>query len=205
MHELPAGRQPTALSPAPSGPRRAVVWRRLDEPGADYCCLGPDGEGWRLEGAAVAALDGRPVRASYVVTCDGAWRTRSVAVSMTDRLVERSLRLDVDERQRWWRDGVELTELAGLLDVDLGITPATNTLPIRRLDLAVGAGRDVTAVWVSVPDLAIERLPQRYTRLGTFRHRYESDAGRFVAELEVDELGLVVSYENGWERVASIG
>lgn len=153
----------------------------------------------------MAALDGRPVRASYVVTCDGAWRTRRVAVSVADGLVERSLRLDVDERQRWWRDGVELAELAGLLDVDLGITPATNTLPIRRLGVAVGVGRDVTAVWVSAPALAIERLPQRYTRLDARHHRYESDAGRFVAELEVDELGLIVSYENGWERVASIG
>jgi hypothetical protein len=182
-----------------------VVWRRLDEPGADHCTLTPDGAGWRLEGTAVAALAGQPVRAAYAVTCDEGWRTRRVLVSVADGLGKRALRLDVDAHGRWWRNGVEQPALAGLLDVDIGITPATNTLPIRRLALPVGAGHDVTAAWVRVPDLVIEPLPQRYTRLDTRRHRYESDEGRFVAELEVDDLGLVVHYDNGWERVASIG
>ena len=203
MHELSAGRQPAALTAA--GPLRAVVWRWLDEPGTDHCTLTSDGAGWRLEGTAIGALAGRPVRVVYAVGCDAAWRTRRVMVRVADGGPERALALEVDAEGRWRRDGVDQPAIAGLRDVDVSITPATNTLPIRRLALAPGAGHDVIAAWVRVPELTIEPLPQRYTRLDAHRYRYESDEGRFVAELEVDDLGLVVRYENGWERVASIG
>jgi hypothetical protein len=93
--------------------------------------------------------------------------------------------------------------LHGLTDVDLGITPATNTLPIRRLDPAIGESVAVTAAWVRFPELTVESLPQTYTRLAERRYRYESAGGAFVAAIEVDDLGLVIAYEGGWRRVAA--
>lgn len=97
---------------------------------------------------------------------------------------------------------VEVPAVAGCLDVDLAFTPATNILPLRRLGLAVGDSREMTAAWVRFPDLSVEPLAQRYTRLDERRVRYESRGGAFTAELEVDELGLVVRYPPLWERVA---
>jgi hypothetical protein len=97
---------------------------------------------------------------------------------------------------------MEIPAVAGCLDVDLAFTPATNILPLRRLGLAVGESREMTAAWVRFPDLSIEPLAQRYTRLDERRVRYESRGGAFTAELEVDELGLVVRYPPLWERVA---
>jgi uncharacterized protein len=97
---------------------------------------------------------------------------------------------------------VEVPAVAGCLDVDLAFTPATNILPLRRLALAVGESREMTAAWVRFPDLSVEPLPQRYTRLDERRVRYESRGGAFTAELEVDELDLVVRYPPLWERVA---
>jgi len=98
---------------------------------------------------------------------------------------------------------VEIPSVAGCLDVDLAFTPATNFLPLRRLGLAVGESREMTAAWVRFPDLSVEPLAQRYTRLDEHRVRYESRGGAFTAELEVDELGLVVRYPPLWERVAA--
>jgi hypothetical protein len=96
----------------------------------------------------------------------------------------------------------DLEALHGLTDVDLGFSPVTNTLPIRRLDPAIGESVAVTAAWVRFPELTIEPLPQRYTRLAERRYRYESAGGAFVAEIEVDDLGLVTTYEGGWRRSA---
>ena len=113
------------------------------------------------------------------------------------------LSLATDGAGRWWRDGAELAELAGCLDVDVSITPSTNLLPIRRLALDVGAARDVPAAWVRVPSLAVALLPQRYTRLAERRWRYESGDGAFVAALDVDDAGLVVRYGELWEAVGA--
>ena len=122
---------------------------------------------------------------------------------VSDGVAERSLILSVDDEQRWWRGPDEVADWRGLYDIDLGVTPATNTLPIRRVPFQPGEGRDVTAAWVRFPDLSLERLPQRYTRLDEHHYRYESDGGNFVTELAVDELGLVTRYEGLWERIAA--
>ena len=61
----------------------------------------------------------------------------------------------------------------------------------------------MTAVWVRFPELTIEPLPQRYGRLAERRYRYESAGGAFAAEIEVDDLGLVTTYEGGWRRIAA--
>jgi len=43
-------------------------------------------------------------------------------------------------------------------------------------------------------------LFQRYTRTAKNTYRYESDTG-FLAEIVVDDLGLVIAYSGGWERI----
>ena len=89
----------------------------------------------------------------------------------------RKLLIDVDHEQRWILNGAEDERLRGYLDVDLSVTPATNTLPVRRLQLQIG-----------------------YTRLEENLYRYESRSGTFSALVEMDELGLVVEYEGIWVR-----
>jgi hypothetical protein len=189
---------------------RTVVWQRVSEPGLEHCMLYVGTvEPTTFDGSVIAALDGRPIRVEYMVECDSAWATRraSARCIFPDGR-DPSLVLQRDDENRWYRAGddlpegeVELPELQGCVDVDLGITPATNTLPIRRLNLAVGESADVTAAWVRFPELSVRPLRQRYTRLDANRYRYESDTG-FTAELTVDDSGLVTLYPGGWEQVA---
>jgi len=71
------------------------------------------------------------------------------------------------------------------------------------LALDVGQSADVTAAWLRFPALTVEQLPQTYERMAPNLYRYTSDGGRYTALLETDDLGLVVRYEDGWERVAA--
>jgi hypothetical protein len=181
-----------------------VVWRRLDVVGTEFFQLSTGADGPRLEGGIIAVHDGAPMLVDYEIACTRTWETRRVALTTVTAAAKRRLELTVDERRRWWADGRELRGVTGCIDVDLGLTPSTNTLPLRRLgllDLPEGESREVTAAWVRFPQLTIEPLPQRYTRLAGHRYRYESASGAFTAELEVDERGLVVSYPPYWERV----
>ena len=96
----------------------------------------------------------------------------------------------------------ECEPVRGAVDVDLGWTPFTNTLPIRRLSLAVGQkSGPVTAAWVRFPDLGLEPLTQEYERTAARRYRYTSGGGSFAADLEVDDDGLVIDYSGIWTRV----
>jgi hypothetical protein len=155
--------------------------------------------GWTLRGTIVLVHEGAPFEAGYEVSCDETWVTRAVAVDLRGPEGDRTLSLTAED-ERWYDDGVEREALRGCVDVDLGWSPSTNTLPIRRLDLAVGQERAVTATWVRFPELTVEPLPQDYRRLAERRYRYSSAGGRFVAELDVDEQGLVTEYGKIWAR-----
>lgn len=106
-----------------------------------------------------------------------------------------------DTAGQWTRDETALPELSGALDIDVEFTPATNTLPIRRLDLAVGETRQVRSAWLRFPELRLEPLEQTYTREAEQRFRYRAlvDGEPFVARLYTDASGLVLCYEGLWE------
>jgi uncharacterized protein len=207
------------IVPEPStdlnSPVRTVLWQRINTPGSEWCALEREPDGWRLYGIVLTHVDTAPVLVHYAVALATDWSTRVVEIAMRSGSASepRSLKLTVGPDQRWQieRELVpdpvmpadDVAALHGLVDVDLGFSPATNTLPIRRLGPTIGDAVEVTAAWVRFPELTIEPLPQQYTRLTERRYRYESARGAFVAEIEVDDLGLVTTYEGGWRRIAA--
>jgi hypothetical protein len=176
-----------------------LLWKRVDAMGLERFELLRDAAGWILRGTILLQHEGAPYESRYEVSCDPDWITRAVAVGLRGPQGPRSLRLTA-ENGRWYVDGVEREAMRGCVDVDLSWSPSTNTLPIGRLDLAVGQDRSVTAAWVRFPELSLEPLAQEYRRLTERRYRYSSAGGRFVAELEVDEQGLVTTYGQIWTR-----
>src|SRR5262249_53496267 len=119
----------------------------------------------------------------------------------------RRLRLQREASGRWLADDCEIEACRGALDVDLGVTPSTNTSAIRRLRLAVGGSAELTAAWGRFPDLTVQPLPPRHTRRARLDERtslYESlrdGVVVFHARLEVDGTGLVERYEGLFERI----
>jgi uncharacterized protein len=168
----------------------AVVWELPGE-GAEHCTLERTDGGFRLTGTAVVAEQGAPYLVGYAVEADAEWRTRSTVVRCNGSRLE----LAADAAGGW-----SLPALEGCLDVDLGFTPSTNTLPIRRLGLEIGDAADIDAAWLRFPALKFERLSQRYERLAEDRYRYSSPG--FQADLVVDAHGLVVEYEGFWRAIA---
>ncbi|MFN8593522.1 MAG: putative glycolipid-binding domain-containing protein [Thermomicrobiales bacterium] len=195
-------------------PLRTVLWQRLDLPGSEWCALGEEPGGLRCVGKVLTSVEGVPAVIRYELALDAGWHTREVRIAMHTGTTPapRRLHLIVSPEQEWRivcdpavigiDPSAEAAAIQGLVDVDLGFSPLTNTLPIRRLAPAVGESVDVTAAWVRFPELTLEPLPQRYTRLAPRRYRYESNGGAFVATLSVDDLGLVTTYEGGWQRLA---
>jgi hypothetical protein len=106
-----------------------------------------------------------------------------------------------DGAGHWTLNGAPLPLVDGALDIDLGFTPATNLLPIRRLDLAVGEHMEVRTAWVRFPELRVEALEQSYQRAAAHVFRYDAlvDGEWFQARLDTDDFGRVLLYEGLWE------
>jgi len=179
-----------------------VVWKNLLLDGRDYCALWHTADGWLLKGTVVGLLkDQRPMLANYEIYCDENWLTHRVQVEQTIGSAVKTLRLSVESRGVWRSSSLELRDLHGCDDIDLAVTPASNALPIRRLNLQVGSSASIIAAWVKFPELAVQPLSQRYTRVSKDTYRYESNTG-FAAEIVVDDLAMVTAYSGAWERIA---
>jgi hypothetical protein len=175
---------------------QAILWRRLDRPGAEAARV-IDAPLPTLEGTAVFAED-EPCRLDYVVRCDPSWQTLSATVTgwIGTRAVE--LAIEADSGRRWTLNGNECAAVHGCVDIDLSFSPVTNLLPIRRLQLKPGARAAARAAWLRFPECRLEPLEQVYERIDRLTYRYESGSGGFRATLKVDSAGLVKSYENLW-------
>ena len=153
-------------------------------------------DGWRLAGTTLLSLDDGPFEIRYSVILDAEWRPRTVGAHVQGPAGDRRMALTGGGEGGWTVTDQPILELFGATDVDLAWTPATNTLPIRRLGLDVGETGSIVAVRVAFPEHEIERVTQHYERTGPDTYRYRS--GDFVGELVVDEHGLVVDYAGLW-------
>ncbi len=177
---------------------RRVSWRRSDEVEADeWCTLAVRDSGLSLVGTVVGADGGLPLRVEYRVVAEPNGPTTATHVRLWHGFEQRTLTLERDAKGNWSRDAAKARDLKGCTDVDLGISPSTNTLPIRRLRLGVGRSASIRAAWVRFPELSVEKAVQTYTRLDEFTYRYAS--GSFEGELVVDDDGLVAGYAE-WRR-----
>jgi uncharacterized protein len=184
--------------------RREVMWSAWNEPGLGHLRLAVHDDGIVADGLAIGATEGRPFRAAYEVRCDADWRVRTLRVGVPGEPPG----VDVlsDGEGNWTRpDGWAVPYLQGCIDVDISVTPFTNTLPIRRLGLAPEESAELSVAYVEGTELQAWPEPQRYTCLDKSDrgglYRFLSLDGGFTADLRVDADGLVLDYPWLFRRV----
>ncbi|HLK92615.1 MAG TPA: putative glycolipid-binding domain-containing protein [Polyangia bacterium] len=176
----------------------AIRWRSVHRPGTDGCALEPTPTGARLVGSARYDAETGPARLEYRVACDRAWRTLDATVEGV--LAGRGIRFELTrtEDDLWKMNGAPVPAVRGCPDLDLGFTPATNLLAIRRLALAVGQAAAAPAAWLDVDAATLSVLPQRYDRRSATTYWYEAPSVGYQALLEVDADGFVTRYPGLW-------
>jgi hypothetical protein len=194
---------------------RSLCWQRIDSAGIEHA-LFDDRSGLYARGTVVGTAP-LAYSGSYELLADQEWASVRLTVNIEGAGWLRSLKLeraagrwhatageqgDLDAalmhegHPRAELPGVENPDrLAGALDVDLGYSPLTNTLPIRRLGLrtaATGTQQTVAVAWVLLPSLVVVPAKQTYAVIAPGTIRYSS--GDFSADLTVDGDGFVSHY-----------
>ncbi|MER9300131.1 putative glycolipid-binding domain-containing protein [Mesorhizobium sp. M0621] len=176
----------------------SILWRRLDLEGHDACLLSPTDGGHSLKGQAIFIQDGKPCCLAYEVDCDAGWHTRTARVD--GFLGTRKLYYAIEHGSdgQWTLNDEAQQDVAGLIDIDLGFTPASNLLAIRRFDLGLGMATPAPAAYLTFPELRLVRLDQTYRRLDTVRYAYAAPMFGYDEVLEVSPHGFVVDYPGLW-------
>jgi uncharacterized protein len=179
--------------------RRQLVWRGLEEWLAEECTVSLDEDRLRARGVQLGA-EPNPYRVDYELVTGVGWVTERLVASAADAAGTRTLELLRSADGAWTANGEPVPELDGALDCDLAFSPLTNYMPAHRL----GAEPvDHLMAFIDVPSLEVRPSRQRYEPIDERRVRYVSLDSDFVAELELDEDGLVVRYPRLAELVPS--
>jgi uncharacterized protein len=197
--------------------RRFVVWSGVGEWRAEECRLEIASGGVRAQGTQIG-VNPVPYRMDYRLDAPANFITSRLEVEVTGLDWSRRLVLTHDGSGAWGIEagatadpglpppGGNPSLVAGALDCDLGLCPATNLMPVVRHGLHLGPGeQDFLMAWVSVPDLGVHPSRQRYehvrmTEAGAVV-RYVGEHRDFVGELEFDEDGVVIFYPDLARRV----
>lgn len=195
---------PERATDAKSESRVAWVW--TDRPGLETLRLVRNAAGTTAEGTVLVILDGAPISARYTVEHDAAWRFRQARIETDRSGITRAVDIRRDEGGRWTIDGVPRPDLDGCDDLDLTVTPYTNTPALASQPLTPGTSRRLRVAWVLVPGLDVRAVEQEYTRLNSngpdvriARYRYHNLDSGFTGELTLGADGLVAEY-GPWAR-----
>ena len=175
-------------------------WKDWTDIGREHLVLKETADCVFAESVIIADVDGESIAVRYRITCDPTWRVRRAEVG---RVGDDGPRVLESDGLGNWRDsaGIVQPQLSGAIDIDISVTPFTNTLPIRRLNLNKGDAAEILVVYFQLPSLAISTDRQRYTHLAGGRYRYESIDSDFTRDIEVDEHGLVITYPGLFRRL----
>jgi hypothetical protein len=162
-----------------------------------------------MKGTVILLLDQVPILVNYEIVSDKHWKTKSIKISqqMPDN---KNMSIDLRvSREQNWREYYTYTSpphstiidfVSGLYDVDLQVTPSTNSLPINRLGQE-GESQKIDVVWIGFPGLTLDRQEQKYSRINNRYYKFEIPSTGFRAQLEVDKLGFVINYDTLWHRL----
>ena len=192
--------------------QRLCLWSGLDGWRAEVVSVDLKPQGLSASGTQLG-VDPEPYRLDYSLEAGNNFITRSLEVEATGEGWSRRLQL-FRERGGAWRSeaaeegdvelppaGGDVEAVRGALDCDLGFSPLTNLMPVRRHTLHRRPGAiDLLMAWVSVPDLGLHASHQRYEHV---RRRANEAVVRYVdlgthrgftSELVLDNDGLVLVY-----------
>jgi len=186
-----------------ANPVAMFFWKKLDHPGHDSCRLLKLPNGWRLSGAAVFWDNDQPCHFHYEVSADPAWRTRNARISGYLGKKAIDLRIRSFGTGHWQVNGIHKKGVVGCVDIDLGFTPATNLIVLRRLSLKVGQRAEAPAAYLQFPEMRLVRLPQSYQRISRMEYKYEAPSVGYVGTLHVLPSGAVILYPGLFEQVTS--
>ena len=180
-----------------------LVWSGIEYDSIEHCQVSYDHEGIDINSTILGHYQDNIYFVQYKIRTDETWTTRKVQVNSKINGVEQSTRLETEGNGTWIINGKEDATFQDCFDVDLPLSPFTNTLPINRLRMQEHDMRQIKVIYIDLLKQMITPVFQKYIRLTDAEYRYENVPNDFEAVIRVDANGFVINYPTLFKRVTS--
>lgn len=178
-----------------------AIWQAQTWPATECFVLKPSLEGMLAESFITGMDDARnPFAIAYKIELTHEWRVKHVGIySLLD--VHKKLRLVSDFAGHWFdADRQQQFALDGCEFIDINLTPFTNTLPVKRLNLTE-TPQPVDTVFIDLPSFQVRRVQHFYSKTGETSYVFQDVTSQVKANIQVGSSGLVNQYEGYFTKV----
>jgi uncharacterized protein len=181
-----------------------VLWKGREYFSLENCLVATSREGTSVSSAIVGRYNDKIYKIDYHIVTNLDWETTSVDINILCNGRDWRIQFESDGNGEWKSNGKKQERFAGCIDVDIPLTPFTNTLPIRRLGLTPGQSQEISVIYLDLLEHDIYPVQQKYTHVSQTLYHYENIPNDFEADIQVDDHGLVVDYPLLFERVTEV-
>jgi uncharacterized protein len=181
-----------------------ILWTGREYYSLENCVVQRTASGVEINSSIIGMYNHQLYKVEYIIKTNENWETKFCEIKTQAFNKREIFILHKDSNVNWKLNGNTAAHLKGCIDVDIPITPFTNTLPINRLKLNIGESKQIKVVYLDILNNEIKSVHQRYTRLSETKYRYENVPNDFEAEIIVDEAGLVVDYPGLFVRTHKV-
>lgn len=179
-----------------------LLWTGREYYSIENCLIEIPGTGAEITSTIIGCYEEKIYQVDYRIQTNQNWETVLLEIKSRHSNQTQQIRLEGDGHGNWQLNGQPANEFSGCIDVDLPLTPFTNTLPVRRLRLRPNQSREIQVIYCDLLAGQLKPVRQRYTRFSDTAYQYENVPNNFEAIIQVDEFGLVVDYPELFVRTA---
>lgn len=185
--------------------RQNILWKGLYYTSMENCMLTGNATGFVVNSQVTGLFENKIMRIDYQLQLDHTWKTLSIIASSRQAEHTNALSFTGDGEGNWRFNDKPAPEFNGCIDVDISVTPFTNSLPVKRLKLNINEQQLIKVFYINLPDEKLQVMEQRYTKLSDTEYLYQNVGSHFEAVISLDKNGLVVNYPGIFERIGIEG
>jgi uncharacterized protein len=181
--------------------KKNILWKGIEYESLENCLVNATDDGHEIHSTIVGGYQGKIYRVEYTIRTNTKWQTLFLQLQAWHSNKKETILLEGDAKGNWILNGKPAPEFKGCIDVDIPLTPFTNTLPVSRLTLLKGNHQQIQVIYIDVLQWQIRTVEQKYTRISDIGYHYENVPNDFEATITVDRNGLVADYPLLFKRV----
>jgi len=179
-----------------------ILWAGREYDSLEHCVIGNSVGGADISSTIVGKYGDTIYQVQYHILTHPLWQTLFFEINSRINGQVRHLLFEGDGAGHWKSGDREASQFQGCIDIDIPLTPFTNTLPINRLNMPIGSERQIQVLYIDLLQGRLSVLQQKYMRRDEHLYHYENIPNDFEADIEVDPAGLVIDYPALFVRTA---
>lgn len=178
---------------------RSLIWKGLYYDSIESCIVDVSEKEIVIKSTIIGSHNSIRVTADYQIKTTPYWIVKSFEINYSFNKINRKIS-GVRSNAEWIIDGQAHNEFKNCVDIDITLTPFTNSLPINRLNLSIDQSKQIDVVYINILEDKLYPVKQQYAKKSLTQYNFQNVPNDFEADITVDKEGFVAHYPELFER-----